>query len=98
VIHTMFGIADMYNFFHVCYDAFSKIDNVTVYKKGDVCNSKDEVANEEWQWGQMTRTNDGDKGNEQWGETNGRREMNNCNNAEIRGVAGCVLNVSMQCW
>jgi hypothetical protein len=46
----------------------------------------------------MTRTNDGDKGDEQREETKGRMEMNNCDDAEIRGVAGCVLNVSMQCW
>jgi hypothetical protein len=27
-----------------------------------------------------------------------RMEMNNWDDAEIRGVAGCVLYISMQCW
>jgi hypothetical protein len=30
--------------------------------------------------------------------TAARMEMNNWDNAEIRGAAGCVLHVSMQCW
>jgi hypothetical protein len=39
--------ADTYNCFCVYYDEFAEIDNVTVYKKGGVCNSEDEDANEE---------------------------------------------------
>ncbi len=39
--------ADTYNCFCVYYDEFVEIDNVTVYEKGDVCNSEDKDANEE---------------------------------------------------
>jgi hypothetical protein len=38
--------SDTYGCFHVYYDKFAEIDNVTLYKKGGVCNSEDNGAYE----------------------------------------------------
>ncbi len=39
--------SDTYTCFHSYYDDFDKIDNITVYEKGGVCNSEDKDDGED---------------------------------------------------